>query len=130
MTSPSTTPWLPQSEIETAEHLFDNWFDPIEAGLRDRAREFLQAMLEAELDEVLDRSRYARRAKRSTGDLQEPAGVSGHRHGHRSRTLLGTFGRLRSRCRAPGWIGWTVRQRSGRARRCGPISAVRWRPTR
>src|SRR5204862_3694087 len=75
--------------------LFDNWFDPIEAGLRDRAREFLQAMLEAELDEVLDRSRYARRAKRSTGDLQEPAGVSGHRHGHRSRTLLGTFGQLK-----------------------------------
>jgi hypothetical protein len=53
MTSDSTTPCLPQSEVETAEHLFDNWFDPIEAGLRDRAREFLQAMLEAELDGVL-----------------------------------------------------------------------------
>src|SRR5947209_9694783 len=96
MTSHSTTPDQPQSETETAVQLFDNWFDPIEAGLRDRAREFLQAMLEAELDEVLDRSRYARRAKRSTGDLQEPAGVSGHRHGHRSRTLLGTFGQLAS----------------------------------
>jgi hypothetical protein len=47
MTSNSTTPSLPQSEIETAGHVFDNWFDPIEAGLRDRAREFLQAMLEA-----------------------------------------------------------------------------------
>jgi hypothetical protein len=53
--------------------------DPIEAGLRDRAREFLQAMLEAELDEVLDRSRYARRAKRSTGGSEAPAGVTGHR---------------------------------------------------
>src|SRR5438105_5440007 len=95
MTSPSTRPWLPQSEIETAEHLFDNWFDPIEAGLRDRAREFLQAMFEGELDEVLDRSRYARRAKRSTGGLEAPAGVTGHRHGHRSRTLLGTFGQLK-----------------------------------
>ena len=62
MTSPSTTPWLPQSEIETAEHLFDNWFDPIEAGLRDRAREFLQAMFEGELDGVLARLRYVRRA--------------------------------------------------------------------
>jgi hypothetical protein len=59
MTNNSTIPCLPQSEIETAGHLFDNWFDPIEAGLRDRAREFLQAMLEAELDESLARSRYA-----------------------------------------------------------------------
>ena len=95
MTSHSTIANEPQSETETAVQLFDNWFDPIEAGLRDRAREFLQAMFEGELDEVLDRSRYARRAKRSTGDLQEPAGVSGHRHGHRSRTLLGTFGQLK-----------------------------------
>ena len=92
MTNHSTTPSLQQSEIETAGHLFDNWFDPIEAGLRDRAREFLQAMLEAELDEVLDRSRYARRAKRSSGDSEATAGATGHRHGHRSRTLLGTFG--------------------------------------
>jgi hypothetical protein len=38
---------------------FDNWFDPVETGLRDRAREFLQAMFEAELDEALARSRYA-----------------------------------------------------------------------
>jgi transposase-like protein len=95
MTSHSTMPDLPQSETETAVHLFDNWFDPIEAGLRDRIHELLQAMLEAELDEVLERSRYARRAKRSTGDWEEPAGVTGHRHGHRSRTLLGTFGQVK-----------------------------------
>src|SRR6059058_5129683 len=67
MTSPSTRPWLPQSEIETEEHLFDNWFDPIEAGLRDRAREFLQAMFEGELDGVLARLRYVRRAKLPRG---------------------------------------------------------------
>jgi transposase-like protein len=95
MTSHSTIADEPQSEIETAVPLFDNWFDPIEAGLRDRAREFLQALLEAELDEVLDRSRYARRAKRSTGDSEGAAGVTGHRHGHRPRTLLGTFGQLK-----------------------------------
>jgi putative transposase len=95
MTSHSTMPDQPQSETETAVQLFDNWFDPIEAGLRDRAREFLQAMLEAELDEVLDRSRYARRAKQSTGGSEAPTGVTGHRHGHRSRTLLGTFGQLK-----------------------------------
>src|SRR5947199_3741966 len=78
MTSPSTTPWLPQSEIETAEHLFDNWFDPIEAGLRDRAREFLQAMFEGELDGVLARLRYVRRAKLPRGGSQGAAGVIGH----------------------------------------------------
>src|SRR5437764_7873869 len=94
MTSPSTRPWLPQSEIETAEHLFDNWFDPIEAGLRDRAREFLQAMFEGELDGVPARLRYVRWAKLPRGGSQGAAGVIGHRHGHRSRSLLGTFGRI------------------------------------
>jgi transposase-like protein len=106
MTSHSTTPFLPQSETETAGHLFDNWFDPVEFGLRGRAREFLQAMLEAELDEVLARSRYARRAKPSSDDSTETVGVTGHRHGHRPRSLLGTFGRMeiempRARLNAP-----------------------------
>jgi hypothetical protein len=31
-----TTPRLPQSEIETIEQLFGNWFDPIETSLRER----------------------------------------------------------------------------------------------
>ncbi len=94
MTSNSTTPCLPQSEIETAAHLFDNWFDPIEAGLRDRVHEFLQAMFEGELDTALARSRYARRAKPSGDDAEGAVGATGHRHGHRSRSLLGTFGRV------------------------------------
>jgi transposase-like protein len=92
MTSHITTPCLPQSEIEAAEPLFDNWFDPIEAELRNRAREFLQAMLEAELDEALGRSRYSRRAQPC--DFEDTGKVTGHRHGHRSRTLLGTFGKV------------------------------------
>ena len=95
MTSHSTMREQPQLETEAAAQLFDNWFDPIEAGLRDRAREFLQAMLEGELDEVLDRSRYARRAKRSADASERMLGVPGHRHGHRPRTLLGTFGQLK-----------------------------------
>jgi transposase-like protein len=94
MTNDSTTPFLPQSRIETPEPLFDSWFDPIEAVLRDRAREFLQTMLEGELDEVLARARYARRAKPSSGAAEKATGVTGHRHGHRSRSLLGTFGRI------------------------------------
>ena len=91
MTSDSTTPCLPQSEIETTERLFDNWFDPIEANLRARARDFLQAMLEAELEEVLARPRYARKPRSS--DSVAPT-VTGHRNGHRSRSLLGTFGKV------------------------------------
>jgi putative transposase len=95
MTSLSTTTFLRHSETDATGHLIDNWFDPIEAELRDRAREFLEAMFEAELDGVLARSRYVRRGKRSDGDSEVPAGVTGHRHGHRSRTLVGTFGKVR-----------------------------------
>jgi putative transposase len=94
MTSNSTTSCLPQSEIETAEHLFDNWFDPIEAGLRDRVREFLGLMFEGELDEVLSRPRYARGGKAANADGQAVADQTGHRHGHRPRSLLGSFGQV------------------------------------
>jgi transposase-like protein len=94
MTIISTQPELSQSQTEATVGLFDNWFDPIEAGLRERVRELIQAMFEGELDEVLSRARYARRAKPPRGETQEVAGVTGHRHGHRSRALLGTFGRV------------------------------------
>jgi len=93
MTSDTTTRCLPQSEIETTKQLFDNWFDPIEAKLRDRTRDFLQAMFEAELEETLARSRYVRRVRSTSDESEEPA-VTGHRHGHRPRTLLGTFGKV------------------------------------
>ncbi len=35
--------------------LFDNWFDPIEDGVRARVRGFIETMLEEELDEALSR---------------------------------------------------------------------------
>ncbi|HZD89631.1 MAG TPA: IS256 family transposase [Pseudolabrys sp.] len=95
MTKTITTPCLPHSEIETTSELFDNWFDPIEASLRERTREFLEAMLEAELDRALARSRYVRGAKPPSEDSRGTPGISGHRHGHRQRSLLGTFGQVR-----------------------------------
>jgi hypothetical protein len=49
MTNNSTKSLALQSEAETAIHVLDDWFDPIEAGLRDRVREFIQAMIEGEL---------------------------------------------------------------------------------
>jgi putative transposase len=94
MTSHIMTSCLPQSETGTGGQLFDGQLDPIEAGLRDRVRELLEAMLEAELDEMLARRRYARHPKPACDNLQEAPSVTGHRHGHRLRSLLGTFGKV------------------------------------
>jgi putative transposase len=94
MTNISTTSPTLESEAETKVHLLDNWFDAIEFGLRERVREFIQAMIESELETALARPRYGRR---STADFEHgdgPKGLSGHRHGHRSRSLMGTFGRV------------------------------------
>ena len=94
MTNNSTKSLALQSAAETAVHLLDDWFDPIEAGLRDRVRELIQAMIESELEAALSRPRYARRPKEASDNADAASGVTGHRHGHRSRSLLGTFGRV------------------------------------
>jgi putative transposase len=94
MTSIITKLESSQPAAETAVHLFDHWFDPIEAGLRDRVREFIHAMIEGELDMALSRPRYARHAKPSSGRAAGAVGATGHRHGHRSRSLLGSFGQV------------------------------------
>ena len=70
--------------------LFENWFDPIEDGVRARVRGFIETMLEEELDEALSRPRYGRRKTRVN---DAPALVVGCRHGHRKRALTGTFGK-------------------------------------
>jgi transposase-like protein len=75
-------------------HLLDNWFDAIEVGLHERVREFIQAMIESELETALARPRYGRRSTANVQNGDEPKGISGHRHGHRSRSLIGTFGRV------------------------------------
>lgn len=79
-------PALPQSEIFAG----DDWVDPLEARIRDRIREFIEAMVEEELEQLLSRERYARQEKVTTGN-----GIAGHRHGHRQRTLRGTFGEVK-----------------------------------
>ena len=94
MTSNSTNSPTLQSEATAAVHLLDDWFDPIEAGLRDRVREFIQVMIESELEAALSRPRYGRRPKTPDENAERPSGITGHRHGHRSRSLLGTFGRV------------------------------------
>jgi hypothetical protein len=41
MTSVTTKADATPPSMETSSHLFDDWFDPIEAGIRDRVREFM-----------------------------------------------------------------------------------------
>ena len=93
MTNSSTKLPVLGSDAEIGVGLLNEWFDPIEACLRDRVRELIQTMIESELEAVLSRPRYARRPK-ADPENYGGCGVAGHRHGHRSRSLLGTFGRV------------------------------------
>ncbi len=57
MTSIITKPDSSQREAKTAPQLFNDWFDPIEAAVRDRARQFIEELIRGELDAVLARPR-------------------------------------------------------------------------
>src|ERR1700674_170025 len=92
MKTVTTTPELLHSTTESNSHLFDDWFDPIESGIRDRVRELIEEMICSELDAVLSPPRSGRRAK-PAGGADVVAGVAGHRHGNRLRTLMGTLGK-------------------------------------
>jgi putative transposase len=48
MTMDSTKPAIKDSSDE--HFLCDDWFDPLEAGVRTRIRGFIEELLEAELD--------------------------------------------------------------------------------
>ena len=89
MISTTTKPDSSQPAVGMAVDLFDNWFDPVETEVRTRAREFIEEMIRGELDTVLARPRYGR--SQIAGN-EERAGIAGHRHGSRMRSLTGTFG--------------------------------------
>ncbi|HEX9210553.1 MAG TPA: IS256 family transposase [Bradyrhizobium sp.] len=115
MKSITTKPDSSQSVADTAVYLFDDWFDPIEAAVRDRVRGFIQAMVEGELDATLLRPRYGRRPKSSDSNKDGLVAVIGHRHGHRTRSLTGTFGRTEiavPRARLVGPAGGTSEWKS------------------
>jgi putative transposase len=78
-----------QPATELAVDLFDNWIDPIETEVRARARQFIEELIRGELDAALARPRYGRSQMASN---EAEAGVTGHRHGSRTRSLTGTFG--------------------------------------
>ena len=92
MESTTTKPTVAHSGNETSTQLFEDWFDPIESRVRDQVRHFIEGLIEAELDEALARPRYRHRVKAGDVPGEGRAAVSGHRHGHRSRSLTGTFG--------------------------------------
>lgn len=87
MTSDITTPAASCTERE--HFLCDDWFDPLENGVRTRIRGFIEELLEAELDAALGRGRYERTRAGHGGSAK---GATGSRHGHRQRGLMGTFG--------------------------------------
>src|SRR3954451_2023674 len=89
MNKPTTKPDSLQPATELTVDLFDNWFDPIEAEVRARSRQFIEELIRGELDDALARPRYERR-KMAGNEAKD--GVSGHRHGSRPRSLTGTFG--------------------------------------
>lgn len=85
MTSDTTKALPLQPSSPTQAGLFADWCDSIESSLRERVRTFIAELIGNELDAVLARARYVRQAKSS-------GGATGHRHGSRTRTLIGSFG--------------------------------------
>ncbi len=66
----------------TALFAGDAWFDPIEAGIRDRVRGFIEELLEQELTAALGRTLHG----------QAEGEPTGYRNGTRQRQLMGSFG--------------------------------------
>jgi len=89
MTNVTMKPDSFELATDAAAHLFDNWFDPIESGVREGVRGFIEELIRCELDAMLSRPRYGR-AKNAGSDA---ARVVGHRHGSRTRSLTGSFGK-------------------------------------
>jgi putative transposase len=94
--------------------LFDDWIDPIETGVRERVRDWIEALIQAELDAALGRPRYGR-----NGATAPATATPGYRHGSRSRSLTGTFGQTEisvPRARLHAEDGTTTEWRSGALR--------------
>ena len=119
MTTDSTTP-----VDDGTLFLGEAWSDPIEAGIRDRIRGFIEELIEEELAAALGRGRYERRHRRGDGEAGSadgpPAAATvsprdGHRHGHRQRRIIGSFGTVEiavPRARIGGADGGTAEWKS------------------
>jgi putative transposase len=121
--------------------LGEAWSDPIEAGIRDRIRGFIEELIEEELAAALGRGRYHRH-RRGDGEAGSadgspaagPADVvpgDGHRHGHRERQMTGCFGtvaiavpRARLRTAGGGTAEWKSRVLPRYARMTKQVEAL------
>src|SRR6516165_8897730 len=107
----------PANAAEGTLFLGDDWFDPLEAGVRSRIRGFIEELLEAELDAALGRDRYKRPRLAETCVGARAVIGAGHRHGHRERQLMGTFGPVTVRVpRARGFVRRRREQGHGQPR--------------
>jgi hypothetical protein len=71
MTTDTTT-----SADETTLFLGEAWFDPIEAGIREQIRGFIEGLIEEELAVALGRRRYERRRDAICfGDIADGGGL-------------------------------------------------------
>jgi len=116
--------------VEDDAKLFlgEAWSDPIEAGIRDRIRGFIEQLIEEELAVALGRGRYERRHWRGDGEVGSPDNLPAGETPPRRLTVTGTViasdgsparsGRSRSPCRGRGSVVRTGRDASGRARCC------------
>src|SRR3979411_2488312 len=84
MTSTTTKPDSWQSAADTAGDLFDNWFDPLEAEVRARSREFIEELLRGELEAALSRPRYGRSPRSGSEGSAGVAGLRTWRLKHRA----------------------------------------------
>jgi hypothetical protein len=81
MTTDSTKTAVGPSE--GGSFLFDDWFDPLETGVRTRIRGFIEELLKAELDAALGRNRYERPGMRGRKGHQSQQRRDGSPRYHR-----------------------------------------------
>jgi len=89
-------------ESDATLFLGEAWCDPIEAGIREQIRGFIEGLIEEELTAALGRRRYERgpgdtasaasAAAMASGETAASPTPAGHRHGHRERRITGSFG--------------------------------------
>src|SRR5512147_2815091 len=79
-------------ESDATLFLGEAWFDPIEAGIREQIRGFIEGLIEEELTAALGRRRYERGSGETRSALAASPRPAGDRHGHRERRLRGSFG--------------------------------------
>ena len=96
MTMDSTKSAIGSAEGE--HFLCDDWFDPLETGVRTRIRSFIEELLEAELDAALGRDRYERPRMGSDNAPKGVTGLASRSSGTRSAGNV----RGDDRSRAPG----------------------------